>query len=215
MHDYHDDAKASKKLQKSVTNYLHIYKASIWVYNLSRRVFYYNVNTNSLPFSLDLQESEIPMNTKASCRNRQCSSGPLVLSQHLSISSSTRLSERERKSVVRKADSWGQQCSKQAASRDAVVPLRSCRHGSVSTGALWLWNLAPGVSYPFIPISCLHCRDKLKTSVRKHCSLSLLISFGNVQNRKQWKKQSLCDIRTTCCESSPDSLPQTLSGHLY
>lgn len=37
-----------------------------------------------------------------------------------------------------------------------MVPLRSCRHGSVTMGALWLCRLAPGISYPSIPSSSLH-----------------------------------------------------------
>lgn len=43
----------------------------------------------------------------------------------------------------------------------------------------------------------------------KH-QLENTLSFRNVQNRRR-KKQSLCDIRTTCCESSPDSLPHSLA----
>lgn len=54
--------------------------------------------------------------------------------------------------VVRKADSWGRRCSYQLASRDAAVPLRSYRHGSVTMGALRLWRLAQGISHPSILI---------------------------------------------------------------
>lgn len=99
------------------------------------------------------------MVTKASCRDRQRRSGSLVLYQHFSISFLShpvwvREKERsERVCVVRKADSWGRPCSKQAVSRDAVVPLWSCHHGSVTKGAtVWFGDWLQAFHVPSFPV---------------------------------------------------------------
>ncbi len=129
------------------------------------------------------------MATTASCGDRQRSSGPLVLS--ISIVLIYAVWGRERGTewvcVVRKADSWGQPCSKQAASRDAVVPLRSCRHGSVTKGAtVWLWRLAPGIRYPlhsqFIPSFPLHVPQE-----KAVVSLCFPVLWACIRKQKEWE----------------------------
>ncbi len=106
--------------------------------------------------------------------------------------------------VVRKADSWGWQCSKQAASRDAVVPLRSCRHGSVTMGAFCL-AVETGPRH-FLSLHSQIITTFPLCATGKYCCYSLLLEHAWEKRKKQRKNERLCNARTTGSESSPDSL---------
>lgn len=104
---------------------------------------------------LYLLKSVISIYMEGSCTNPWSSSAQTFTSLQLPPEGHVFQLETEKRTVcvVRNApDPWGRQRCLQAVSRDAVVPSRSCRHGAVTIGALWLWRLAQGISHPYNPI---------------------------------------------------------------